>query len=85
MDEEKTIDEENHLGDSKRNTCRAINDNSKSLAVTTRDEPLLSVRFPSVYHYRFYPPKFDRSKQLPMATIRRRPTMLSHYEQVNVR
>ncbi|CAF3386515.1 unnamed protein product [Rotaria sp. Silwood1] len=34
------------------------------------------------YHHRSYPLKFDRTKQLPMATIRRRPTTANNYEQV---
>jgi hypothetical protein len=35
-------------------------------------------------NHRSYPLKFDRTKQLPMATIRRRPTTSNHYEPVHI-
>ncbi|UJR35562.1 hypothetical protein I4U23_028315 [Adineta vaga] len=55
-------DNENNLGDLKRNHSHQTNG----------------------FNHRSYPSKFDRNKQLPMATIRRRPTTSNDYEQLHI-
>ncbi|CAF2093796.1 unnamed protein product [Rotaria magnacalcarata] len=67
-----------------------INNDEKKSYSTYEENNLLELKRNSYqqmndsYNHRFYPLKFDRTKQLPMATIRRRQTASNNYEQVHM-
>ena len=69
---------ENDIVELKRNNHRSMNDHSQCIGNSWKRSSL----FLLVYQHRPYPQKFDRSKPLPMATIRRRPTISTHYDEV---
>ncbi|CAM2704142.1 unnamed protein product [Rotaria socialis] len=67
-----------------------INNDEKKSYSNSEENNLLELKRNSYqqmddsYNHRFYPLKFDRTKQLPMATIRRRQTASNNYEQVHM-
>jgi hypothetical protein len=73
-------DEETNFGDLKRNNYHQTND-SKRMSLFIR---ICNSSFILANNHRSYPIKFDRNKQLPMATIRRRQTTPNNYEQVRL-
>lgn len=78
-------EDEHDSMESKRNYSRSINEQRMPISYSkTMVEAKKNMhRFSFVgYQYQTYPPKFDRTKSLPMATIRRRPPMSAHDEQV---
>ena len=71
-------DDENNF---KRNAIHQTND-GKSIEKKKQRKRFSS--FILAFNYRSYPVKFDRTKQLPMATIRRRQTTSNNYEPVHI-
>ncbi len=68
-------DEENNF---KRSHFHSTNDRKDNKSIEIFSSSILA------FNHRSYPIKFDRTKQLPMATIRRRSTTSNHYEPVHI-